>query len=475
MKRLFRRREILASSAAAVLAPAIARGAIPGGPETIIVIGAGLAGLTAALRIRETGRRVVVLEARNVAGGRVRTIRDPFDNGLYGEAGAARISGVHHFVIHWLNRYGLDLVPFSPEDGRTIFATDSVTAFSDDPAAGERLVQGLRDDEKGMIPADLAAHYLEGVPENLNATDLTDEVLASWAEFDRTTWPEWLKARGASNAAVRLLTLGADSSEISALYVLRQIALHRAGGAYAKIEGGMDRLPRAIANELGEDIRYGCAVTAIEQTPWNVTVHYSENGEARSVEGARTVIAIPYTLLRNIPIEPVLSAEKTAVIANMPYRSAIRFLLQTDRPYWTEQGLSGAARTAAPCEIWDASTGQFSVNGLLSVTAGGHPAMREMFANLDPEAQLRVGLDMAEGAFPDLSAHYQKGFTQNWTDEPWSQGAFAVSYPGQMTDWGTAAWTPEGRLHFAGEHVSPWPGWMEGALWSAERAVQEIL
>ena len=61
------------------------------------------------------------------------------------------------------------------------------------------------------------------------------------------------------------------------------------------------------------------------------------------------------------------------------------------------------------------------------------------------------------------------------TAMPWSRGAFAVSYPGQMTQWGTDGWYPEGRIHFAGEHVSPWPGWMEGALWSAERAVQEIL
>lgn len=465
----------MAGATASLVAPAIARAAIPGGAETIIVIGAGLAGMTAALRIRETGRRVIVLEARNVAGGRVRTIRDPFDNGLYGEAGAARISDVHHFVLHWLNRFGLNLVPFSPEDGHTVFATDNVSAFSDDPTASARLAPGLRDDEKGVIPAELMNRYLEGLPSSLASTDLDQATIASWTDFDQVTWPEWLKARGASDAAVRLLTLGADSSEISALYVLRQIFLHRAGRAYAKIEGGMDRLPHAIAEELGEDIRYGCEVTAIEQTPWNVTVHFEEGGETKRTEGSRAIIAIPYTLLRDIPLEPALSPEKREVISHIPYRSALRFLLQTDRPYWRTQDLSGAARTSAPCEIWDASVGQLSVNGLLSVTAGGQPAMREMFAAMDPDAQLRIGVEMAEGAFPDFTDHYQKGFTQNWTTEPWSKGAFAVSYPGQITKWGTAAWVPEGRLHFAGEHVSPWPGWMEGALWSAERVVQEIL
>lgn len=465
----------MAGTGAAIFAPAIARGAIPGGAETIIVIGAGLAGMTAALRIRETGRRALILEARAVAGGRVRTIRDPFDNGLYGEAGAARISDVHHFVLHWTNRFGLNLEPFSPEEGRTVFAMDGVSGFSDDPMTGERLTSGLRDDEKGLLPGELANRFLEGLPENLNTTELDDAAFAGWADLDRTTWPEWLKIRGASDAAVRLLTLGADSSEISALYVLRQIFMHRAGRAYLKIAGGMDRLPRALSEELGEDIRYNCEVTGIEQTDWNVTVHYREAGEIKSVEGSRAIIAVPYTLLRNIALEPALSPVKREVIANIPYRSSIRFLLQTDRPYWLDQGLSGAARTSAPCEIWDGSVGQLSVNGLLSVTAGGQPAMREMFAGLNPEAQLRLGVEMAEGAFPDLPGHFQKGITQNWTADPWSKGAFAVSYPGQLTGWGTAAWTPEGRLHFAGEHVSPWPGWMEGALWSAERAVQEIL
>ena len=94
---------------------------------------------------------------------------------------------------------------------------------------------------------------------------------------------------------------------------------------------------------------------------------------------------------------------------------------------------------------------------------------------MEVDDQLELGIAMARGAFPDLNEHYQQGFTQNWTDDPWSRGAFAVSYPGQMTRWGTTGWAPEGRLHFAGEHVSPWPGWMEGALWSAERVVQEIL
>jgi monoamine oxidase len=475
MTRMRRRDLLAAGGAVALFAPALARGQIPGGAETILIIGAGLAGLTAALRLRETGRRVIVLEGRSVAGGRVRTIRDPFDNGLYGEAGAARISDVHHFVLHWLNRFGLNAVPFSPPEGRTIFVNGAVSAFSDDPRAGALLEPDLREDERGFLPSELANHYLEGLPENLQSTDVDAEMLAGWADFDRVTWPQWLKERGASDAAVRLLTLGADSSDISALYVLRQIFMHRAGRAYLKIEGGMDRLPRALADELGDDVRYDCCVTAMEQTRDGVSVSYRENGETKIASGARLLITVPFTILRDMDITPALSPEKRAIISAMPYRSSIRFLLQSDTAFWRMRGLSGAARTNAPCEIWDASFGQLSVHGLLSVTAGGRADMRARFAEMDEQAQLALGSDMAEAAFPGFKSHYQKGFTQNWTDDLWSKGAFAVSHPGQMTRWGEKAWTPEGRIHFAGEHVSPWPGWMEGALWSAERAVQELL
>jgi monoamine oxidase len=470
-----RRRDVLSGATAALVAPAIARGAIPAGPPTIIIVGAGLAGLTAAHRLRETGRRVIILEARDVAGGRVRTIRGPFDNGLYGEAGAARISDVHHFVLHWMNKLGLNLVPFSPPEGHTVFAMDGFSAYSDDARIGERLALNLHEDERGLRPGELANRYLDDLPENLRSTEINADALASWAQFDETNWPNWLRERGASDSAVRLLTLGADSHEISALYVLRQIFLHRAGRGYFRIEGGMDRLPRALAEELKDNIRYNCEVIAVEQTATSVQVHFREAGEVKTATGARAIMAVPFTLLRNITIEPALPAEKREIISNLPYRSSIRFLLQTDRPYWRAQGLSGAARTSAPCEIWDGSFGQLSVNGLLSVTAGGQPAMRERFAAMEPPEQLNLGIAMAKGAFSDLDEHYQKGFTQNWTNDEWSRGAFAVSYPGQMTRWGTAGWDPEGRIHFAGEHVSPWPGWMEGALWSAERTVQEIL
>jgi len=236
----------------------------------------------------------------------------------------------------------------------------------------------------------------------------------------------------------------------------------------------MDRLPFAMAQSLGGAVRYNCEVTGIEQSPSGVRVLFNENGEDGAVDGTRAILTLPFSILRDVVFDPPLPAQKRDVVDMLPYRDATRFLLQTRSRFWHAEGLSGAARTDMPAEIWEASTGQPGEEGLLSVTAGGAEFARRMAAAGGAE-RLRLGVEMAADAFPKGAEEFQKGITQNWTEERWSKGAFAVTYPGQLTQWWSHMAAPEGRLHFAGEHVSPWPGWMEGAVWSAERATQEIL
>ena len=440
--------------------------------ETVIVVGAGLAGLAAAHRLRETGANVIVLEARAVPGGRVRTVRDPFDNGLYGELGAARIFDTHYYVMHWVNRYGLSLVPFAPAEGETLFVRGAMRVPSVDIVAGDDFIPDVHAHERGASPSVLFNRLLEGVPADLAIPEISPESLAQWEPLDAVTWPDFLRGRGASEDVVALLTLGSNSSAISALYVLRQIMLHRGARAYLKIEGGMDRLPTAMAGDLGDRIRYNCAVTAVAQDALGVRLTCRENGRETMVTGDRVVLTIAFSLLRDVGFDPPLSPQKAQIVENLPYRAVTRFLLQSRTRFWHADGLSGAARTDAPAELWDASAGQPGTQGILSVTTSGAPSVGSVPSVGE---SLEMGTGLAANAFPDITEQFQKGITQNWTADPWSKGAFAVFYPGQMTRWWPHLAAPEGRIHFAGEHVSPWPGWMEGALWSAERVLQEIL
>jgi monoamine oxidase len=170
-----------------------------------------------------------------------------------------------------------------------------------------------------------------------------------------------------------------------------------------------------------------------------------------------------------------LSAAKRDAIAQMPYRPVTRFLLQTRDPFWRAQGWNGAARTDAPAELWDASAGQLSARGLISVTAGGRADVQARVQALSETERVRYGVDIAKAAFPEIGTQFQKGLTQNWSSDPWARGGFAIFYPNQMTRWGDVIGRAEGPMHFAGEHTSPWQGWIEGALWSADRVFQEIL
>src|SRR6185503_7423099 len=109
----------------------------------------------------------------------------------------------------------------------------------------------------------------------------------------------------------------------------------------------------------------------------------------------------------------------------------------------------------------------------LGATVGG--AIGRSLMTLNPADSLASGLKLVEQSLPQIRSEFEKGAVRQWALEPWSRGAFAVFRPGQMTSMAPTIASPEGRIHFAGEHTSTWPGWMEGALQSGERAAHEVM
>ena len=473
---LDRRHFLKAGALAAALAsktPALHAAAAQRTPETVLVVGAGLAGLVAAYRLREAGKRVIVIEARNVPGGRVRTLKGYFDDGLYGELGAARIAESHEYVLHWLNELSLSLTPFAPSSGSAILAAGGMRARAEDERARERLAPGLHPDERHLSVPALLLKYVEGVPEEL-ANSEVNLAEPRWRPFDSVTWPDWLSSRGASNAAIRLLTLGGDSRGFSALFMLQQIMLHRDSRQYFKIDGGMDRLPRAIAARLDAGVRYNCELVRLDRSASGVRAACRERGRADIIAADRAVLAIPFSTLRRLVVDPPFSPAKAHIIAELSYFEAARFLLQTKSRFWEASHLNGGARTDGPADIWDMSFGQKGARGLLSLTTGNSGIERKLDAMTDRE-RIAFGGGLANAAFPQMENELQKAFVQLWLDDPYARGAFSVFKPRQMTQWAPSIAKPEGRVHFAGEHISPWSGWMEGALWSGEHVAQEII
>jgi monoamine oxidase len=440
--------------------------------ESVLVVGAGLAGLTAATRLRDAGKRVTLIEARSDPGGRVRTLRGYFDDRIYGELGAARVAETHEYVLHWLNELGLSLTAFAPA-GAGLQVVGGMRARADDEAARARIAPGLAPDERRLSPSGLLLKYLKNVPEEL-ANPETDIAEPRWRQFDALTWPAFLAARGASKAAIQLMTLGGDSSGFSALFMLQQIMLHRDSRQYLKIEGGMDRLPRGLAAHLKDVIRYDCELTRLERTSTGIRASFKTADRTEMLAADRAVLAIPFSTLRRIVIEPPFGPEKTSVIKDLTYYEATRFLLQTKSRFWEPAHLTGGARTDGPADIWDMSYGQKGARGLISLTTG-NAAIEQRLKALPPPGIVGFGVGLAKQAFPEIGVELQKSYVQHWAEDPYVRGAFTVFHPGQMTRWVPLIGRPEGRVSFAGEHTAPWNGWMEGALWSGERAAQEIL
>ena len=467
------RRRFLSSIAAPALLGARApqRGrARPRDP--IVVVGAGLAGLHTARLLRGAGQPVVVLEARGGPGGRVRTVRPPFSDGLYGEAGAIRISGAHRRVLQLARDHRLSLMPFAAPAGSPVVKVAGLTLRSPDELGKAAGPLRLRPEEAGLTPGELLNRYAGDLPGHLGDESPPADARAAWRAYDRVTWPEWLESRGASAGAIRLMTVGGDSRGLSALYVLRQIALLRPSSQFYKIEGGMDRLPGLLAAWLADCVRYRAEVVRLDQQPGAVAVTYRERDRTTVIRASRVVVAIPFSTLKHVRISPALPAEQAQAVEELSYFPAARFLLQVRTRVWEAQDLSGSARTDDPAEIWDAAYEQPGPGGVLGATTGG--AIGDALTGMaEPEA-LRFAVDLVARTFPRVRAAVQQVEVVQWARDAWARGAFAVFRPGQMSGWPDLA-RARGRLHFAGEHTSPWMSWMEGALESGERAAREVL
>jgi monoamine oxidase len=464
-----RRRFLSLAAAPALISPSAAAQALEA-TGRVVVVGAGLAGLHAADLLRKRGREVVVLEARTHAGGRVLTIRSPFDDSLHGEAGASRIAAAHTTVLQLAREHRLTVVPFESPAGSPVVNVAG-SRIRSDRFDRVTLPLDLRADEKGLSPSALLDRYAGNLPADL--ADPSRTWSSQWQAYDRQSWPEWLQSRGASPAAIRLITIGGDSSGLSALYVLRQFALLRNTTRFYKIRGGMDLLPRAMAASLGAAVRYGAEVVRVDRTSRMLRVEFLENGRLQRIEAGDLILAIPFSTLRRIEMRPPLPRRKARAVDELEYFPSTRFLLQTKIRFWQDEGLNGAARTDRPAELWDCAYDQPATRGLLGATVGG--ALGRAMLRTAPEQCVAIGKEIAADAFPKIVLNFEKGVVYRWALEPWSRGGFAVFRPGQMTALMADIGGPEGRVHFAGEHTSAWMGWMEGALQSGERAAREVM
>ncbi|HEU4387009.1 MAG TPA: FAD-dependent oxidoreductase, partial [Blastocatellia bacterium] len=226
-------------------------------PKRVVIIGAGLAGLSAGYELTRAGHDVTILEARTRAGGRVYTLREPFSDGLYAEAGATWIPNTHEYTLTYVKEFGLELENYYPENLKTINYIRGKRYVAENGTPLEAFK--LTDEEKTLGLRGLGQKFLRAPRLALGNPAAPDWRVDSFKEYDDSSYADFFRKRGASEEAVALLTLGAlwgDGVEtVSALTVFRDSA--HIGYPAHKIKGGNDLLPKAFAERLREKILYG--------------------------------------------------------------------------------------------------------------------------------------------------------------------------------------------------------------------------
>ena len=177
---------------------------------------------------------------------------------------------------------------------------------------------------------------------------------------------------------------------------------------------------------------------------------------------------MPYSVLRNVELPANFSQRKVEIINKLGYAMVSRVYLQAKKRSWEEKGLNGFAITSGGIEIWQPTWNQPGPRGILMTY--NRPGEAERILAMKPEERINSTLNNLGQWFPGLQENFERGASWCWAEDEWARGAWAFIGLRDIVPASSA----EGRIHFAGEHLSRWASWMQGALDSSERVVKEI-
>ncbi|POX65203.1 flavin-binding oxidoreductase [Streptomyces sp. Ru62] len=571
-----------------------------GGPKSVLVIGAGPAGLVTAWLLKRAGHRVTVLEANgNRAGGRIKTFRrggheraaQPFaDPRQYAEAGAMRLPGSHPLVMDLIGQLGLKKRPFYyvdvDADGRpashTWIHVNGIRVRRADYARAPRRVNrsfGVPRAHWDTPAAAILRSVLDPVrdefstvgPDGKRVDKPLPERVRGWARVIQR-FGDWSMFRfltehaGLDERTVDLIgTVENLTSRLPLSFVHSFIgsSLISPDTAFWELEGGTAVLPDALLAKVRDTVRFDRRVTRIEyydpgRAGGDTAPHVHDKGphvwvdtvsEGRGGRVVReqftadaAVVTVPFSGLRHVQISPLMSYTKRRAITELHYDCATKVLLEFSRRWWEfdeadwkrelnriDPGLYDAYRTgrtpgdgrllgAHPSvprgHITPGQRVHYAANRAATrdqpeaahVIGGGSVsdnANRFMYHPSHPVPGSKGGVVLASYSWADDALRWDSldddaryphalcglqevygrrievfytgaGRTQSWLRDPYAYGEASVLLPGQHTELLPSIPAPEGPLHFAGDHTSVKPAWIEGALESAVRAALEV-
>jgi monoamine oxidase len=457
-------------------------------PKKIIILGAGMAGLVSASLLKEAGHDVTVLEATDRVGGRIYTLRGDFKDGQYLEAGAMRIPHTHLLTMEYIKKFKLptnEFINSTPND--IIFIKDKKVrkqTYEQNPSI---LNFPLYPHEKGKTAAELLQFAIKPL------TDLIDQDPRRYwpwiiREFDKYSTDFYLRynpfGRSLSTGAIEmiktLLTLE-GLMELSFLELLREILiLFTPDIKFYEITGGNDKLPNAFTDQLQDNIYYGQYVKKIVQHDNQVTVHAVHKIlEPTEITGDLVIVTIPFSVFQFVDIEPrnSFSENKWKAIRETNYAGSTKTGVQFRNRFWEKQGLYGGQTiTDLPIKYVQYPSHNLGSDGP-GVILGSYTWEDDAIPwdSLEEDNRLEYVLkNLAAIHGEEVYSDFQGGVSHSWIRYPYSAGAFTMFKPGQITELVPHISTPEGRVHFAGEHTSTTHAWIQGAIESGIRVAKEV-
>jgi monoamine oxidase len=451
---------------------------VPAGGRPVVVVGAGVAGLTAAWRLRQAGVAVEVYEANSRVGGRMYSLRGHFPDDQVVELGGELIDTSHLRIRALAAELGLELDDLLA-DGADL--SQEVWHFGGQRRGERELVEAL-----GPLARAIGRDQAR-LPDDA----ITWRTPHGLEDLDRLSMAQWLDREGVDGWLRQLVDvsytteMGAEPALQSALNLIdfigiedEHFSLFGESDERFHVRGGNDLVIKGLAGRLEDAIQTGMVLEAIAQSGDGGSVLSFRQGSAsRQVHADLVILALPFTTLRRVRIEAPMTPAKRKAIDELGYGNNAKLMIGFNARPWRAQDSNGSVFTDLPFQSsWETSRAQAGASGILTNFTGGAHAVAIGAGPARVQAERSVA--QLEQVFPGIGAARDgaREVRFHWPSQPWVLGSYACYAPGQWTTLRGAPGEVEGRLHFAGEHTAlDSQGFMEGGVESGERAAAEVL
>ena len=476
-----------ALGAATTLVPggwlASARAAQGGPPPRVVVIGAGLAGLTAAYRLKQAGITAPVHEASTRVGGRCWTLRGVFADGQIAEHGGELIDTGHLAVKQLAQELGLTLdnLVSAQQNG-----TEDVYRFDGVPYTYAQATDDIKTIWQQIHSDTVAAGY--------PTTYLSST--ARGRELDLMTIADWVARYVPGGRASRLgkllevaytIEYGAETSAQSSLNMLYllgfagqgQLRIFGKSNEKLHVHGGNDQIPALLAAAMPGQITLGSQLVAIARNAdGTYGLSLRRGSSTTTVIADRVVLALPFSILRSSVNYKAagFSAVKRTAIEQLGMGSNSKLHLQFSDRHWRGLGFNGNTYADTGFQAtWEVTRAQSGTSGILVDYTGG--TIASSFSSGTPASRAQQFLAQIEPLYPGITSKWNgRATVDHWLSNPWTKGSYAYFKPGQYQAFAGAEAEVSGSCHFAGEHTSvDSQGYLNGAVETGERAAREIL